>query len=48
MDRELEALRKTRVHVADVAELAEMAREHLREGARQALLDLAGDRPEGE
>ena len=32
MDRELEALGKTREHVADIAELAEMAEEHLREG----------------
>ena len=32
MDRELEALEKTRGHVADVATLAETAREHLREG----------------
>ena len=32
MDRELEALRKTRVHVADVAKLVEMAEEHLEEG----------------
>ncbi|PLS86331.1 MAG: hypothetical protein CYG60_07805 [Actinobacteria bacterium] len=32
MDRELEALRKVRGHVADVAQLAEMAEEHLREG----------------
>ena len=32
MDRELEALRKTRAHVADVTELAEMAKGHLEEG----------------
>ena len=32
MDRELEVLRKTRAHVADIAKLAEMAKEHLREG----------------
>ena len=32
MDRELEALRRTRLHVADVAKLAEMAEEHLAEG----------------
>ena len=32
MDRELEALRKIRRHVADITELAEMAREHLQEG----------------
>ncbi len=32
MDRELEALRKTRAHVADVAKLAEMTKEHLKEG----------------
>ncbi len=32
MDRELEALGKTRGHVADIAKLAEMAREHLEEG----------------
>ncbi len=32
MDRELEALRKARAHVADIAELVEMATEHLREG----------------
>ena len=32
MDRELEALRKTRLHVADVAELAEAAKGHLEEG----------------
>ncbi|MDP9438014.1 MAG: hypothetical protein M3P49_04625 [Actinomycetota bacterium] len=32
MDHELEALRKTRGHVADVAKLAEMAQAHLREG----------------
>ncbi len=32
MDRELEALQKTRGHVADVAKLAEMARGHLEEG----------------
>ena len=42
MDRELEALNKVRGHVADVAELAEMAQEHLREGrfedARACLL----------
>ncbi len=32
MDRELEALRKTRAHVADITKLAEMSREHLEEG----------------
>ena len=32
MDRDLETLRKTREHVADVATLAEMAKEHLEEG----------------
>lgn len=32
MDRELEALRKIRAHVADLAELASAAEEHLREG----------------
>ncbi len=32
MDGELEALRKTRLHVTDIARLAEMAKEHLREG----------------
>jgi hypothetical protein len=32
MDQELEMLRKTRGHVADVAKLAEMAREHIEEG----------------
>ncbi len=32
MDRELEALRKARNHVADIAELAEMAEEHLEKG----------------
>ena len=32
MDRELEALRRTRGHVADIAELARAAEEHLREG----------------
>ncbi len=32
MDRELEALRNAREHVADVATLAEMAEAHLREG----------------
>ncbi len=32
MDRELEALRKTREHVTDVTELARLAEEHLREG----------------
>ena len=32
MDRELEVLRKTRGHVADVAKLVEMAEEHLEEG----------------
>ena len=32
MDHELEALRKTRGHVADMATLAEMARAHLEEG----------------
>ena len=32
MDRELEALEKARAHVADVAKLAEMAKEHLEEG----------------
>ena len=32
MDRELEALQKARGHVADIATLAEMAREYLREG----------------
>ena len=29
MDRELEALRKTREHVADVTKLADMAKEHM-------------------
>ena len=32
MDRELEALRQAREHVADIASLAEMAREHMEEG----------------
>ncbi len=32
MDHELEALRRTRQHVADVAELVVLAEEHLREG----------------
>ncbi len=32
MNRELEALRKTRRHVADIAKLAEMAKGHLEEG----------------
>lgn len=32
VDRELEALRKARGHVADVTQLAEMAKEHLEEG----------------
>ncbi|PLS86851.1 MAG: hypothetical protein CYG60_05045 [Actinobacteria bacterium] len=32
MDQELEALRKARLHVSDVVELAEMTEEHLREG----------------
>ncbi|MDP9440055.1 MAG: hypothetical protein M3P49_15170 [Actinomycetota bacterium] len=32
MDRELDALHKSRLHVADIVKLAEMAREHLREG----------------
>ncbi len=32
MDRELEALRKTRQHVADVTKLVEMAKAHLEEG----------------
>ena len=32
MDRELEALDKARAHVANLMELAEMAREHLEEG----------------
>ncbi len=32
MDRELEALRKARRHVADIAVLAEMAKTHLEEG----------------
>ena len=32
MDRELEALRKTREHVADVTKLADMAKEHMDEG----------------
>lgn len=31
MDRDLEALDKARRHVADIARLAEMAEEHLRE-----------------
>jgi hypothetical protein len=31
MDRELEALRKARAHVADIATLVEMAAEHLEE-----------------
>jgi len=32
MDRELEALRKAREHVADIATLVDMAKEHLEEG----------------
>ena len=32
MDHELEALRKTRGHVADIAALAKAAKEHLEEG----------------
>ena len=32
MDRELEALRKTREHVANIAKLAAMAEGHLEEG----------------
>ena len=32
MDHELEALRKTRGHVADIAALAKAAEEHLEEG----------------
>ena len=32
MDRELEALQKARMHVADVAALAKAAEEHLEEG----------------
>lgn len=32
MDRELKTLRKARLHVADIAKLAETAEEHLREG----------------
>ncbi len=32
MDHELEALRKAGQYVADIAELAEMAKEHLGEG----------------
>ncbi len=32
MDRELEALRKTRAHVADAAKLVEVAEGHLEEG----------------
>lgn len=32
MDRELSALEKTRRHVADIAKLADMAEEHLKEG----------------
>ena len=32
MDHELEALRKARGHVADIAALVEMARAHLEEG----------------
>ena len=32
MDHELEALRKTREHIADIAELARLAEEHLNEG----------------
>ena len=32
MDRELEALRKACEHVADIATLADMTKEHLREG----------------
>ena len=32
MDRELEALEKARQHAADIADLAEMSKEHLREG----------------
>ena len=32
MNREPEALEKTRGHVADIATLAEMGEEHLREG----------------
>ena len=35
MDRELEALGKTREHVADIAALSEMAKEHLEEGRFQ-------------
>ena len=32
MDHELEALAKTRGHIADIAELAEMAKGHMDEG----------------
>ncbi len=32
MDRELEALRKAREHVVDIATLVEMAKTHLEEG----------------
>ncbi len=32
MDWELEALRKTRQHVADIADLAKLAEEHIEEG----------------
>ena len=32
MDRKLEALNKARGHVADITELAEMARDHVEEG----------------
>ena len=32
MDHELEALRKTREHNADVSELARLAEEHIEEG----------------
>ncbi len=32
MDRELEALRKARAHVADLTELARAAEEHIEEG----------------
>lgn len=32
MDHELEVLRKAREHVSDIATLAEMAKDHLKEG----------------
>ena len=36
MDRELEGLRETREHVADIATLVEMAKTHLEEGRFEA------------